>query len=72
MGVLMCVPLERGCHGSRDAQQFAAVGSPVCRAHREAGPRDLPTDSRAGNAMWLLSVGGRAYAGRNGDLRESC
>jgi hypothetical protein len=32
----------------------------------------LPTDSRAGNAMWLLSVGGRAYAGRNGDLRESC
>ena len=27
-----------------------------------------PTDSRAGNVMWLLSVGGRAYAGRNGDL----
>ena len=27
-----------------------------------------PTDSRAGNVIWLLSVGGRAYAGRNGDL----
>jgi hypothetical protein len=32
----------------------------------------LPTDSRAGNVMWLLSVGGRAYAGQNGDLQESC
>ena len=32
----------------------------------------LPTDSRAGNVMWLLSVGGRAYAERNGDLQESC
>jgi hypothetical protein len=29
-------------------------------------------DSRAGNVVWLLSVGGRAYAGRNGDLQESC
>ena len=32
----------------------------------------LPADLRAGNVMWLLSVGGRAYAGRNGDLWESC
>ena len=31
-----------------------------------------PTDSRAGNGMWMLFVGGRAYAGRNGDLQESC
>jgi hypothetical protein len=31
-----------------------------------------PTDSRAGTVMWLLSVGGRAYAGRKGDLQESC
>jgi hypothetical protein len=30
-----------------------------------------PTDSRVGYVMWL-SVGGRAYAGRNGDLQESC
>jgi len=29
-------------------------------------------DSRAGNAMWMLSVGGRASAGRNGDLPGSC
>jgi hypothetical protein len=32
----------------------------------------LSTDSRAGDVMWLLSVGGRAYAGQNGDLQESC
>jgi hypothetical protein len=33
----------------------------------------LPTDSCAGNVMWLLlSVGGRAYAGLNGDLQKSC
>lgn len=31
-----------------------------------------PADSRAGNAMSMLFVGGRAYAGRNGDLQESC
>lgn len=24
------------------------------------------------DVMWLLSVGGRAYAGRNGALQESC
>lgn len=30
------------------------------------------TDSRAGNVMRMLFVGGRAYAGRNGDLQESC
>jgi hypothetical protein len=32
----------------------------------------LPTDSSAGTVMWLLSAGGRAYAGRNGDPQESC
>ena len=32
----------------------------------------LPTDLRAATVMWLLSVGGRAYAGRNGDPQESC
>jgi len=27
---------------------------------------------QAQNVMWLLSVGGRACAGRNGDLQEGC
>ena len=25
-----------------------------------------------GNVMWLLSVGGRAYAGLDGDPQKSC
>jgi len=37
-----------------------------------ADPDGGPADSRAGNVMCLLNVGGRAYAGRNGDLQESC
>ena len=36
------------------------------------GRHGNPADSRAGNVMWMLFVGGRAYAGRNGDLQESC
>jgi hypothetical protein len=32
----------------------------------------LLTTRAPGNVGWLLSVGGRVYAGRDGDLQESC
>jgi hypothetical protein len=30
------------------------------------------SDVHPGNVMWMLLVGGRAYAGQNGNLQESC
>jgi hypothetical protein len=30
------------------------------------------SDAHPGNVRCLLSVGGRGYAGRNGDPQESC
>ena len=52
---------------------------PRCAAARGGGLNRLPRVSRSGssdvthrlargNVLWLLSVGGRAYAGRNGEL----
>jgi|SRR5580704_9597671 hypothetical protein len=65
-------------HLGSDARQFAAVVSTVRRAHREAGPRDLLTDSRAGTRCGrclstdAFMVGGTATYGRVADDCAAC
>lgn len=43
----------------------------VCSRSSASGGEPCP-QACAGTVMWLLSVGGRAYAGRDGDLQERC
>ena len=45
--------------------------SSYMRIEKQA-PVTSPIDARPRNAVWLLPVGGRAYAERNGDLEETC
>jgi hypothetical protein len=54
-----------GVLGGRQARTVLSASD---RAWRRAAPGPSSSHSR----MWMLFVGGRAYAGRDGDLQESC